>query len=345
MNRTMITLGAATMLWAALASAQERGTLELGAFGTYGRFDKALTLNTGLGAGGHVGMFLDPRWALEFEMSEMKATRTLGLKDVNVGILSSRLVVSPIKSGALSIQLGVGAGTSVETNFLHSYTVNGLVGLKMAFSDQVALRADLIGDWLANNDWKAAQRVQVGLSFFRAPNKETRTIEVPAAAVPCNCVQRPDSVSADEQARRRRWEQLYNALRDSLSRVPAVAPTPPPAPRRELLTLRGSVFEFDQSVLTSGAKDSLQRAVRQLAEASNVDVEIIGYTDDKGSDAYNQALSERRANAVRDFLVSQGIASGRITTSGLGEKDPVATNATAVGRALNRRVIIVAKNP
>ncbi|MEJ2322542.1 MAG: OmpA family protein, partial [Gammaproteobacteria bacterium] len=67
---------------------------------------------------------------------------------------------------------------------------------------------------------------------------------------------------------------------------------------------------------------------------------IVGHTDSVGSDAYNQGLSERRAASTADYLVSRGIPRDVITTSGMGESQPVATNETAEGRQLNRRVEI-----
>src|SRR6185369_4260421 len=99
----------------------------------------------------------------------------------------------------------------------------------------------------------------------------------------------------------------------------------------------GNVFEFDHSDLTAGAKDTLQRAVAILKDHPEANVEIQGHTDSKGSDKYNQALSERRANSVKAYLVSQGISASRITTIGYGESQPAASNETAAGRAINRR--------
>lgn len=101
------------------------------------------------------------------------------------------------------------------------------------------------------------------------------------------------------------------------------------------------MFEFDKSVLTAGARDTLQRAVALLKEHMDANVEIQGHTDSRGSDTYNQALSERRAMSVKDYLVSQGISASRITTQGFGESKPAATNDTAAGRAINRRVVII----
>jgi hypothetical protein len=196
--------------------------MEFGAFGSAAQFDEALSLKTGFGGGGRIGMFLDPRWSIEFEDAEMRASRPNGLADVNVGLLSGRLVAIPIKSGSLSILAGAGAGVSTETNFLHSYGVDALVGFKLALSDRAALRVDGVWDWLANEDWKSYRSVRVGLSMFRHPRPEIRTVTVVTPAPPPVIVQQQDSVSI---TRLRESEAALRALRDSL------ANNPPPAPR------------------------------------------------------------------------------------------------------------------
>lgn len=105
-----------------------------------------------------------------------------------------------------------------------------------------------------------------------------------------------------------------------------------------LLTLTGINFAFDSSRIDAGSEKILGRAVDALNNARSVDVRIKGHTDSIGSEAYNVKLSERRANAVRDYLVRQGIAGGRMTTEGKGESQPVAPNTTDEGRYQNRRV-------
>jgi hypothetical protein len=218
---------AVAALWAMPAAAQDRGTLEFGAFGSAASFDNALSLKTGYGGGGRVGMFLDPRWAIEFEDAEMRATRPSGLKDVNVGILSGRLVATPLTAGALSLLVGGGAGVSTETNFLHSYGLDALVGAKLALTSNVSFRVDGVWDWLANEDWKSYRSIRAGLSVFRRPAKEVRTVTVNTVtpAPPPVMVVRDDSVSAAETRRLRERDAALRALRDSLSR----APVPPPA--------------------------------------------------------------------------------------------------------------------
>ncbi|MCK9799710.1 OmpA family protein [Pseudomonas sp. MAFF 302030] len=121
----------------------------------------------------------------------------------------------------------------------------------------------------------------------------------------------------------------------------AKAPAPEPAPATEVITLsdQGHVlFAFDSAELTAEARNQLQGLMAKLAHADVVSIKVIGHTDSQGSDAYNQALSERRASSVAAFLLSQGLAPNKLTSQGLGESQPVADNATEQGRALNRRV-------
>ena len=84
-------------------------------------------------------------------------------------------------------------------------------------------------------------------------------------------------------------------------------------------------------------------AVKVMKDKPNMRVSVEGHTDSIGSDAYNQKLSERRAQAVRDYLVSQGIDAARISVKGWGKAKPVASNKTEAGRAENRRVEIIAE--
>jgi outer membrane protein OmpA-like peptidoglycan-associated protein len=345
MIRRAITIGAAALVCAIPAAAQERGTMEFGAFATAGTFDNSLGLKSGFGGGGRIGMFVDPRWSTEFEMGEMRATRPTGLKDVNVGILSARLTAVALKGGSVSFLLGAGAGIGTETNFMHTYGVNALAGLKFRLSDNASLRIDVQNDWLANYSWKSYQRATLGLSLYRQPHHDVRTVEVAGPAV-----QRADSVSADEQARRRRFEGDYRGLRDSVNNIKPCMCTPPPAPAparaRELFTLKAVLFEFNESTLTKGAKDTLGVAVRYLKDHDDVRVEIQGHTDSKGSDDYNMKLGTRRAESVKTFLGSQGIHADRVSTRSFGETQPVADNElngqdNPAGRALNRRVVII----
>ncbi len=99
-------------------------------------------------------------------------------------------------------------------------------------------------------------------------------------------------------------------------------------------------FAFDSAELTAEDKAELERVAARLKELEFVGGTATGHTDSVGDEAYNQKLSERRAQAVVDFLYAQGVSPGRITAIGMGEVKPIADNATEEGRAQNRRVTI-----
>jgi OOP family OmpA-OmpF porin len=102
--------------------------------------------------------------------------------------------------------------------------------------------------------------------------------------------------------------------------------------------LRGVNFEFNKDVLTINAKTLLDQVADALLARTDIKFEIGGHTDAKGTDDYNQSLSERRAASVKSYLVGRGVDAGRITSRGYGESVPIGDNATEEGAALNRRV-------
>ena len=123
--------------------------------------------------------------------------------------------------------------------------------------------------------------------------------------------------------------------------APAPAPVAPPVAQTQKVTYAADAFfDFDKSVLKPEGKAKLDDVASKV---KNINLEVIiavGHTDSIGSDAYNQKLSVRRAEAVKAYLVSKGIDKSRVYTEGKGEKQPVADNKTAAGRAKNRRVEI-----
>ncbi|MCI9875342.1 hypothetical protein BJN42_07860 [Pseudomonas koreensis] len=126
-----------------------------------------------------------------------------------------------------------------------------------------------------------------------------------------------------------------------LPQYPVAVKPVEPAPQTEVITLSDAgnvLFDFDKSDLTPAAKAQLDTLMDKLRNADVVSIKVIGHTDSKGSDAYNQALSERRASSVAAYLLSQGLAPNKLTSEGRGESEPVADNATDEGRAENRRV-------
>ena len=100
----------------------------------------------------------------------------------------------------------------------------------------------------------------------------------------------------------------------------------------------GLLFDFDSDRIRPAAAANLTELARSLNKFGDSNLLIVGHTDSQGDDAYNQALSYRRANSASAYLQSQGVPSRRVSTSGRGESEPVASNSTDDGRQKNRRV-------
>ncbi len=99
-----------------------------------------------------------------------------------------------------------------------------------------------------------------------------------------------------------------------------------------------ALFDFDKAIVKPEGRKILDQVAARQAQIKLETIIAVGHTDWIGPDAYNQALSVRRADAVKAYLVSKGVPANRITASGKGKSNPVADNRTAAGRALNRRV-------
>ena len=130
---------------------------------------------------------------------------------------------------------------------------------------------------------------------------------------------------------------LRERLREELSVVLETRETA----RGLIVNLSDVLFDAASAQLTYGAREKLAKLTGVLLSYPGLKVAVEGHTDDIGPTDYNQTLSEQRAQAVRDYLVEQGIEPGAVATSGLGESQPVVSNATPIGRQQNRRVELV----
>jgi len=205
-----------------------------------------------------------------------------------------------------------------------SWVWHPAAGFKFKLSYNTALRAE------ANMDVQHNQRASaggfLGISFFpgaRRPSLPIRTVTIvhpPMHDTVTVTVTRADTVR----------------MVDTVQTQRTVVDT------SVLLVLSDINFAFGKSTLRPQSSGALNREAQQLtaADLQAVPIQIIGYTDSIGSDSANYRLGLARANAVRDYLVAQGVPMDRITTSSGGKTHPVASNATAAGRAQNRRVVI-----
>ncbi|MGA8764781.1 MAG: OmpA family protein [Candidatus Sulfotelmatobacter sp.] len=141
--------------------------------------------------------------------------------------------------------------------------------------------------------------------------------------------QRQEAVRQKEEMRARLLAQLNQVLqtRDTV--------------RGLIVSMPDVLFDFNKYTLKPEARERLARISGIVLAYPDLKLEIEGYTDSIGSDEYNQTLSEKRAQAVRDYLVTSGVSMNSVTARGLGKADPVADNTTAAGRKLNRRVEMI----
>jgi outer membrane protein OmpA-like peptidoglycan-associated protein len=153
-----------------------------------------------------------------------------------------------------------------------------------------------------------------------------RTREVESANIATNAALGQRNEAADQAARLQAEVDALNAK---------------PTPRGLVLTLGDVLFDTGKADLNPGAARKLDQLAQFLTEHPDRRVQIDGFTDSVGADSYNQDLSQRRADAVKFALRSRGIDSTRIVSQGYGKEFPVASNADASGRQLNRRVEIV----
>jgi len=123
----------------------------------------------------------------------------------------------------------------------------------------------------------------------------------------------------------------YTEIEDEIMRVS-------PIEVGSVVRLNNIFFKFAKATLKSESFPELDRTVTFLEENKTLELEIAGHTDNVGSDATNQKLSQARAQSVVDYLVSHGVSASRLIAKGYGESRPVAFNNTEEGRAMNRRV-------
>lgn len=126
--------------------------------------------------------------------------------------------------------------------------------------------------------------------------------------------------------------------------IEPVTVTPATEDRPEVITLRGALFDFDRYDLKEEWLSALDESAKKLGEHRNVRIVIEGHTDSAGPGTYNQKLSERRARAIYDYLISKGISADQLKTVGYGETRPAISNLTREGRAMNRRVELIVQD-
>lgn len=188
----------------------------------------------------------------------------------------------------------------------------------------------------------AEQDYQTTQGEIIADNEQDLDLTRTALAASQRSGQRTEQELAEQKALREAADQRAADAQAALTKLAQVKDEP----RGMVITMSGSVlFASSKATLLSAARSRLEQVADVLLEDGERRIIVEGYTDSQGSDGYNLALSQRRADAVRDSLVQRGYRADLIESRGLGEGNPVAGNDTADGRANNRRVeIIVARD-
>ena len=188
-----------------------------------------------------------------------------------------------------------------------------------------------------NDAEKAALQAQEAAQqqATRRAQADAQAAEAEARAAEARAAQQHAEQSAQQATQQ--TEQMRERLKDQLNQVLATRETA----RGLIVNMSDVLFDFNKYTLKSEAREKLAKVSGILLAYPGLKLQVEGYTDNIGSDDYNQKLSQERADAVRDYLASQGVEDTNISAMGYGKSDPIADNSTNAGRAQNRRVEMV----
>ena len=345
--RRLSCMTALLFLGAGALPAQGRFAYELGVYGLYAKYDDLTNIKDGFGAGARFGIYPLKNFALEYEGELATAKSKIYGELFPLTNRINGVLYFPLTEKLRFLAGGGFTGMQYSkdtTGNTYDSGGNAVVGFKYCMNTDWSWRADVAADFKSGGDQtQSANRttqynVRLGLSrFLGGNNKNATCYQAPPPPPPP-----PAPAPAPQPA-----PPPPAVVEPAPPPAPAPAPpAPAPAKARELFTLHGVHFAYDKAVLTKVAKDTLLTAVSYLKEHGDVKVEVQGHTDAKGSDDYNMKLGERRAEAVKTYLESQGVAASRISTKSFGKTVPVAENTingrdNPKGRAENRRVVII----
>ena len=187
------------------------------------------------------------------------------------------------------------------------------------------------------NAKQAAQNAQLAAAQSQAAAEQAAAERARAEARTAEAEAEAARAQRQTQRANDQTDQMRERLKAQLNQVLATRETA----RGLVMNMSDVLFDFNKFTLKPEAREKLAKVSGILLAYPGLTMQVEGYTDNIGSDEYNQKLSEERAGAVRDYLVAQGVAQTGITATGYGKNDPVADNSTNDGRAQNRRVQLV----
>ena len=211
---------------------------------------------------------------------------------------------------------------------------------------QLAEQTDAKPEVAAHRVYVAQRKVELARALAEARFAEQERSELTAQIDRARLEARErETAAARSDAQTARLDADAARMEAAAMRAEMEAMNARPTDRGMVLTLGDVLFETGKADLKGGAVADLDELARFLAKYPDRSVVIEGHTDSVGSEDFNVGLSERRAASVRTYLVRQGVDTSRITTQGMGESVPVASNDSSGGRQQNRRVEIIVSNP
>ena len=307
----------------------------------------------GLGLGSH----LSPEWSVELNAGGRNFDSDLGgdleirafsldalrvfnrasavspFVSVGVGMISDDLEPGPDEKSPLA-QIGAGLLLDVATNADDSFVFQ--------LRPEVKARWDFID----NDDANSFLDYYAGLGFQFAWGEPKKSAPAPVAPAPVAAPSPPPPPPPPPPPADTDGDGVLDPQDQCPGTPRGVAVDAVGCPRKDTVTLQGVGFETNSATLTGDSAPVLNDVAADLKKYPRLKVEVQGHTDSRGTDAYNLKLSQRRAEAVREYLVNQGVSESQLTARGYGETSPTATNDTDEGRAQNRRVDLkVVDNP
>lgn len=370
MKKTLLILGMTCVAGSAVAAEYDSRWMLTPMF-NFGTVDSAKNLDSAFGAGIGIGKFLNDNWSLDFEVDSLDYDLEVGnggVRQTGYGLMSRY----HFSEGSLRPFLGFGLGyldhdgsesaSAVESS---DFMLNVSAGLRKKISDNVGAMAEVVYR-LDNDNYTGTQSsyddylFRLGLNFALGEAPKAAPAEEIVEPAPLdsdgdgvsdqddNCPNTPAGTAVDKYGCPYDGDDDNDGVANSVDKCPNSKPgaivDKDGCAVQVVIELQGVHFDTNKATLKSESIDILNAAVKTLGEHGTILVEIAGHTDSRGSDSYNQKLSERRAKVVYDYLVSKGIAANRMTWNGYGEANPVAPNDTDEGRAKNRRTEMIVKD-
>jgi OOP family OmpA-OmpF porin len=306
-----------------------------------------------------IGKHFSEAWSAEILLNgtKLQGEPTAFVPDLSVWGASADLLRVFNRAGRFSPYIGVGAGMlnndvrpgSGGNDAMYQASLGAFWTLwEGTNGNTFALRPDFKARW---DDAHSAGRLtdyigQLGFQFTFGGTKPAAPPPPPPPPPPPTVAPAPPPPPVATEP----GDADHDGVTDDRDRCPG---TPPGVavdangcPQKGSITLEGVTFEYNSANLQAGSLNILDDVADGLKKHPRLKVELQGHTDSKGPDAYNLTLSQKRADAVRAYLLKDGVPSTQITAKGYGEGQPIADNNTDAGRAKNRRVVMfVIDNP